>query len=415
VALLGVQGVGVIVDRDAVLVCDLGQSQRVRAVAGGAPAAARGRGGFADLAEAARWYDLWLRTAALPLWATAGVDAASSAFHDRLGADGRPDEPFRRARVQARQVFVYASAAKAGIEGPWAEIARRGLDAYLRGFRRPDGLFVHSTELDGGARDATAYIYEQAFSALAFAALKGAGAGAAGLDAAAAGLLAGLQGYRHAAGGFRELDAHPWQANATMHLLESALAWDALEPGGAWGALADELAGLALCRFIDAEDGFLREFFDAAWRPAAGDDGRWVEPGHQFEWSWLLTRWGRARGREDALAAARRLYEIGKRGVDRVRNVAVDVLWDDLSVREPTARLWPQTERLRAALLFEDEAEALAAADGLFRYLDAPVRGLWRDRLKGDGTWVEEPAPASSFYHIAGAVLPLLESAGLLG
>jgi mannose/cellobiose epimerase-like protein (N-acyl-D-glucosamine 2-epimerase family)/mannose-1-phosphate guanylyltransferase len=414
VAVLGTRGVGVIVERDAVLVCDLSQSQLVRTVAGAAPPAPPEQAGFCGLADAARWYDLWLRTAALPLWATAGVDARTSAFRDRLGADGRPDELIRRARVQARQVFVYASAAKAGMDGPWAETARRGFDAYLQGFRRPDGLFVHSTELDGTVRDRTAYIYEQAFSTLAVAALKAAGAGSAELDASAACILAGLQGYRHAAGGFRELDDHPWQANATMHLFEAALAWDALEPGGAWGALADELAALALERFIDPEGGFLREFFDEAWRPAAGDDGRWVEPGHQFEWAWLLTRWGRTRRREDALTAARNLYEIGKRGVDRVRNVAVDVLWDDLTVRDSTARLWPQTERLKAALLFEDEAEALAAANGLFRYLDVPVRGLWRDRLKGEGTWVEEPAPASSFYHIVGAILPLLDRSGLL-
>ena len=84
------------------------------------------------------------------------------------------------------------------------------------------------------------------------------------------------------------------------------------------------------------------------------------------------------------------------------------VLWDDLSVRDPMARLWPQTERLKAALLFDDEAEAIAAANGLFRYLEVSVRGLWRDKLNPDGSWVEEPAPASSFYHVMGAVLPLL-------
>lgn len=409
VALLGTRGVGVIVDRGAVLVCDLGQSQQVRTVAGAAPGQAPGAGGFATLGEAAGWYDVWLRTAALPLWATAGVEAASGAFRERLTLDGRPDEPFRRARVQARQAWVYASAAAAGLDGPWLVTARRGFDRYVERFRNPEGLFAYSVELDGSRRDRTAFIYEQAFSLLAMAGLKAAGDGEAVIDASATRLMAALQGYRAPSGGFRELGTHPFQANGTMHLLEAMLAWEALEPGTTWSSVADELAGLCLGRFIDADGGFLREFFDEAWRPAAGDDGRWVEPGHQFEWAWLLARWGRAREHEAALVAAQRLYEVGKRGVDRVRNVAVDVLWDDLSVRDPMARLWPQTERLKAALLFEDEAEALAAANGLFRYLDVPVRGLWRDKLKADGSWVEEPAPASSFYHIVGAVLPLLE------
>jgi mannose-6-phosphate isomerase len=33
------------------------------------------------------------------------------------------------------------------------------------------------------------------------------------------------------------------------------------------------------------------------------------------------------------------------------------------------------------------------------------VKGLWRDRLNSDGTFVQEPAPASSFYHIVCAIL----------
>ena len=44
--------------------------------------------------------------------------------------------------------------------------------------------------------------------------------------------------------------------------------------------------------------------FDADWRPLAGLTGRLVEPGHQFEWAWLLERWSRLRGRADATTCA---------------------------------------------------------------------------------------------------------------
>jgi mannose-6-phosphate isomerase len=168
---------------------------------------------------------------------------------------------------------------------------------------------------------------------------------------------------------------------------------------------------LALTRFIDPEGGFLREFFDAQWRPAPGDDGRCVEPGHQFEWAWLLERWGRARGDAAARAAAQTLFRRGLAGVDSVRGVAVDGLWDDLTLREPAARLWPQTERLKAALMLGGEAEVLAAAGGLRRYLEVPARGAWRDKLRPTDGFVEEAAPASSFYHIVQAVLPLVSQA----
>jgi mannose/cellobiose epimerase-like protein (N-acyl-D-glucosamine 2-epimerase family) len=41
------------------------------------------------------------------------------------------------------------------------------------------------------------------------------------------------------------------------------------------------------------------------------------------------------------------------------------------------------------------------------RYFETPVHGLWRDRLSVDDCFVEEPAPASSFYHIVGAAVAL--------
>jgi mannose-6-phosphate isomerase len=37
-------------------------------------------------------------------------------------------------------------------------------------------------------------------------------------------------------------------------------------------------------------------------------------------------------------------------------------------------------------------------------YLDVDTPGLWRDRSLPGGGFVEEPAPASSLYHIACAI-----------
>jgi len=176
-----------------------------------------------------------------------------------------------------------------------------------------------------------------------------------------------------------------------------------------WKPLADEIAELALTKFIDPASGALREFFDAGWNPAPGIDGRIVEPGHQFEWAWLLLRWGGARNAR-ARAAALKLIDIGER--HGVRNgLATNSLLDDFSPHDAGARLWPQTERLKAASIaarLTGEARyfsmAAAAADTLMRYLDTPIPGLWRDRIETDGRVVDEPAPASSFYHLVAAV-----------
>jgi len=366
---------------------------------------------FRTLAEAAAWFEAWLDQGALPLWADSGVDPAEGAFQEAISLAGAPLALPRRSRTQARQVWVYATAAVAGRRGPWLATAGRGFDAFQARYRRPDGLFVRVVDVEGRVLDETPAVYEQAFVLLAMAALSAADPGKPLADGARD-LREGIGRLHHPAGGYREFGDRPFQANAHMHLLEAALAWEEAAPDDpAWRAMSDEIAGLALRSFIEPERGFVREFFDEAWRPLAGEDGL-VEPGHQYEWAWLLDRWGRARDRADAIEGAARLYGAGLRGVDRTRNVAVNALWDDLEVRDATARLWPQTERLKAALIFDTEAEAVLAASGLAQYLDTPARGAWRDKMLPDGAFVDEAAPATSFYHLLGAILPLLAAAG---
>jgi mannose-6-phosphate isomerase len=357
------------------------------------------------LGQARAWYDAWLRDAALPLWAGVGVEGASGLFQESLTIEGHPFPGPRRFRVQARQVFVFASAANAGLGPVWADVARRGYDAFNRVYRRPDGLYLNRLAEDGSILDSGVDIYEQAFALLAMATLHTADPAAGDLPDAAARILAALDSRRVAGGGFRESGAQPYQANCHMHLFESALAWEAAGVAG-WAGLSDELAGLALSKFIDPETAVLREFFDADWRPREGEAGL-IEPGHHFEWAWLLERWGLARGDAAARAMARRLFENGLRGVDPARDVAMNALWEDFTPRDANARLWPQTEFLKAALRLGDEAQALTAARGLAQYLDVPARGAWRDKLLPDGTFVEEPAPATSFYHLIVAVLEL--------
>jgi mannose/cellobiose epimerase-like protein (N-acyl-D-glucosamine 2-epimerase family) len=221
------------------------------------------------------------------------------------------------------------------------------------------------------------------------------------------------QAFAHPSGGFREAGVRPFQANPQMHLLEAALAWAEAGGGGRWDDLAARIAKLALERFIDEEGGFLREYFDAEWRPANGELGRIVEPGHQFEWAWLLHRWGKRAGDGRSIEAARRLVLAGERGVDRSRGVVVAELHDDLTIRKDVARLWPQAERLKAALVCggDPSVDGLAAAHGLSGYLATRVGGLWRDKQLATGLYVDEAIPASSLYHLVGALEALVDVA----
>lgn len=422
VAVLGVRNLAIVVEDDAVLVSDLSRSQSVKKVVERIGATSPRHLDFAEdtpeslAAGAGRLAD-WLRVRALPIWSSLG-HSTDGAFAEMLSLSGRPFSLPRRARVQARQIFVYANAGLANWQGPWRCIVERGLDRLYTDYLRSDGLCRTLLTPDGAPLDETPYLYDQAFVLLALATVKKAGIADPMLEARALKLRDALVADAPATGGLVEAGEHPFQANANMHLLEACLAWEEVGGDDGWRALTDRIVNLALTRLIDPEGGFLREFFDAEWRPAAGMDGRLVEPGHQFEWSWLLTRVSRARDRADLMRAARRLYLSGRRGVSDRHAIAIDALNDDGSVRSGRARLWPQTEWLKAALILSETAtdgerqafleDAASALRALWRYLTPD--GLWRDKHLPQGGFLDEPAPASSFYHIAAAFGQVIET-----
>ncbi|WP_454762117.1 AGE family epimerase/isomerase [Caulobacter segnis] len=361
----------------------------------------------------------WAINAAYPLWWSAGADQAKGGFFEKLDLGGQPVDSARRGRVLPRQIFSFSLAEELGWNGPWREAVEHGLNFYLSAYRRPDGLFRALIGPNGESLDGTATLYDQAFAMFAAAAVaRVAPDKADAMQRMALEVREALVATRkHSQGGFYLTSPPTAQqgSNEHMHLLEACLAWTEIGGDPSWRVLADEIGDLALSKFIHAESGQIREFFDLDWCPAPGIEGRICEPGHQFEWGWLLLRWSKLAAREDAVVAALRMIDAGEAyGVDAARGAAINALLDDYSIHDAGARLWPQTERIKAAVvaarLTGDAkywAMATAGADGLLAYLRTPVPGLWRDKYLPDKTFVEEPAPASSFYHIALAIAEL--------
>lgn len=414
VATIGLKNLAVIVEPDAVLVADLGRSQEIKALVERIKSDAPRHADAPDRREGkpyVRFAD-WMRTAALPLWSTLGVDDQGG-FVEALDLDGRAAQVRRRARVQTRQIFVFCRAGQLGWSGPWRTQVEKGLLRLLDAYVRPDGTIRNMLNLDGSVLDDSVPLYEQAFGLLALAASHEAGVMTQRCQTQAGVMLESLlKACPQPGHGWPEVGTHPYQSNANMHLFEAAQAWEARGVDVRWSLVTDHLADLALTTLIDPDSGALREFFDAHWNPAPGEDGLLIEPGHQFEWSWLLSQHGRRRGDDHMIAAAEILYDHGMRGVDPRRLVAVDALNKDLTRATGRARLWPQSEWLRAALNMAATSEgevrqlrlddAAKALRSLRRYLSP--NGTWRDKLDEHGVFLPEPAPASSLYHIMGAL-----------
>jgi len=326
----------------------------------------------------------WLTESALPRWARAGYDFLNGGFHERLTANGPLPADARRARVQVRQVYVFANARALGWSGDPQPLVAGGLAHFLRYYRRADGLFRCLCAPGGRALDERAFLYDQAFVLLALAESHKVLGATASLTEEAEQLHGALERLlRRGGAGFYSgaPERLPLLANPHMHLLEAALAWREVSSAPAWERLVAELTQL----------------------PVAAD-AQLVEPGHLFEWSWLLQRCGGTPARQ----AAVRLIQVGEeRGVHR--GITINGLHQDLNVADAEARLWPQTERLKAnARLAISEPRcwpaAVEAAEALLRYLSSAPPGLWHDRLTLKDRFVEEPAPASSFYHIVAAI-----------
>ncbi|MEJ8476136.1 AGE family epimerase/isomerase [Roseibium algae] len=365
----------------------------------------------------------WLTHDALPVWLHEGVDQRHGGFYEAIDpADVKGCSVAKRARVQPRQIYSFIEAGNLGWTGPWQKTVEAGLDWYLAHYRHPDGTFASAVQPDGTVSDETFDLYNQAFAFFAYSQAAAALPDRAeSLMADARSLLTHLRSeYGHSERGFREAnpDCAPLCSNPHMHLFEASQALELIDTTGPWIALTDEIANLAMDRFIDPINGGEREFFDLDWSPMPDDRGRVMEPGHQFEWCWLLARWGILRGNAKAIQMARRLYQIGESyGIDRDRQVAIMALNDDFSVRDPLARLWGQTEWIKAAVILAEHSsgpertaylqDILRASNALFLYLDAAPKGLWRDKLNANGEFVEEPAPASSLYHIVCAISEL--------
>ncbi len=344
----------------------------------------------------------WLREAAWPLWLAHGIDRARGGFFEGLDLHAKIcTADYRRLRVAARQTYVFAEAAHSGLPGA-AEACKLGLDFIEHHASHPEGGYAWRFDLAHTPLDFTRDLYDHAFVMLALAAARA--------HAAARDLLQLIDTlFAHPAGGYYESlpPTLPRRQNPHMHLLEAMLAAHAAFGDAVFLERARALVALFTDRLFDHAAGALPEYFDEQLRPI-GEPGIFVvEPGHHCEWVWLLDAIQKATTPQPALReiAGRLMTFVDRHGIDPVHGGVVDELGSDGSQLRASARLWPQTERLKAEFLRPDpspekQLDAINVLRGFLR-----DDGLWHERRAPDGTWRTDSAPASSLYHLTAAIL----------
>lgn len=354
----------------------------------------------------------WLFERALPLWAEHGVDRADGGYYEELDLAAAPTaKSFKRLRTMCRQTYVFSHAAVLG----WsrgAELSRAGYDYLCGAARLSDGGWARTLSRNGGVIDDTADLYDLSFVIFAMA-WRFRASGDDGARRHALEALSFIQSRLDAPdGGF----LHTWPVsgprvqNPHMHLLEACLAAFEAINDQRFLDVARELVVLFRTKFFDGVS--LGEHFDESWRRLASDN---LEPGHHFEWVWILAEFSRLSG-EDVLPQARALVHFAERhGVNPRTGAVYDRLTAQGDVSRASSRIWPNTERIRAALaMFElagaDPRKPVSQAQRLIqdRYFVGCLPGLWIDQVDGDGRPLTHIVPASCLYHIFAAFRDVL-------
>jgi mannose/cellobiose epimerase-like protein (N-acyl-D-glucosamine 2-epimerase family) len=353
----------------------------------------------------------WIFSSALPWWAAHGVDRADGGFVEQVTPDGRDvGIAFKRTRVTARQIYVFSHGYMMGF-APGLDVARHGVDFLVsKTWLGPDKGFARKLSRSGALLDATPDLYDHAFALFAFAWHHKASGDTASrdwmhrtLDVTEAKLrVADGDGFWH------ELPPNGWrQQNPHMHLTEACLAAFEATGEARFANLARELVTLFTSRFFDPSSQTLAEYYTPDLARAPGDEGRITEPGHQFEWAWILNACRKLLGMELAPQIRALAHFAEQNGVDPATGITFNIVRDDGVPIDRASRTWPNTERIKAAIALHeldgvDPSAVIAGSSRVLfdRFLSQNTPGTWIDLVDVNGKPVPGNAPASSLYHV---------------
>jgi mannose/cellobiose epimerase-like protein (N-acyl-D-glucosamine 2-epimerase family) len=205
--------------------------------------------------------------------------------------------------------------------------------------------------------------------------------------------------------------------NPHMHLLEALQVLNDAGSDLSTVAYEEKVAKLMADIFYDRQQGLLREHFDTHGKPHA-TKGNVVEPGHQFEWYWLIRGGAQKAYGQSYASMAGHLFDWGvKHGIDASRGGVYDVCDTQGKVTQSTKRIWPTAEFLRAAACRwnkeKDQTALSLMNDQLKVFLKSYLNPSgWNESLNEDLAPNRADMPATTSYHLSTSYF---DSAAMIG
>jgi mannose-6-phosphate isomerase len=347
----------------------------------------------------------------VPLWQGPGWNADMALPYEALDAEHQPLPPQRyRAMACARQLYLFSSLIG---QVPAAEERAAALFRSLQQhFHDAEhGGWFYSVDPHGAPLDQRKDLYTHAF--ILFACAHYWDKVREPLVESVLNAVLEVVAQRFATGDslyeasldrdWSSLESGPLQ-NPLMHLAEAFLATLSVRKDVAVQDALVELCTAMQQRFIDPQHGVLME------KPLGAVDN-WFEPGHQFEWYFLLESSSLLRGSTLHAALERAFALTEQLGVDP-QTAAVRASLDlDGRPKDATQRIWAQAEYLRALTLRPNSEGSvqrqLQALQQHFLHV-----GGWYECRDENGDVSRKDMPSTTPYHLATCYRGLVEYLG---
>jgi mannose-6-phosphate isomerase len=342
----------------------------------------------------------------LPIWRGPGFNTAMHLPYEAVSADaGHVPMPVERYRAMAcaRQLFVFSQAGEAA----HAHVLFEALLHYFQDKQR--GGWFYSVDAQGAPLDTTKDLYTHAFLVFACAEYAASFDNRDALDlvhstsALIETRFAAQHGLFNAAldADFSTVTGTPVQ-NPLMHLTEAWLAAREVTQDSAFDSALRKLADAIERTFVHAPTGCIAEL------PLGVDDNR-LEPGHQFEWFWLIRQAGTLLGGSGLDDSLSRAFEFAQQhGVDPVTGGVCASLDEAGRVKDATQRIWAQSEYLRALATRNDDAARAVLPGQIERFRERFLHAQgWFECKTAAGDVSRADMPSTTPYHLATAYAAL--------
>lgn len=334
------------------------------------------------------------RETVLPLWQGAGFNTELGLPFEAVSAAGQPLPAQRyRAMACARQLYVFSSL----IDQPGArEHAATLFRSLQRHFHDGEhGGWFYSIDPQGKPLDRRKDLYTHAFIVFACAHYWAKVREPLVESVLNAALEVIATRFSTDNGLYEALLDEDWSAvgsgplqNPLMHLAEGFLATLAVREDSRTQTALLTLCEAMQAHFVEPEHGVMLE------KPRGAVDN-WFEPGHQFEWLFLMQTSPLLQGSALHRSLQRAFTYAQRTGVRE--GVVMAMLKLDGEVLDATQRIWAQAEYLRALTLQQDAPVDKQLQVLRERFLHA---GGWHECRDGKGVVSRTDMPSTTPYHL---------------